>query len=129
MKIFLVFTLALVAVSQTVDALQCYQCGDYEKGETCPPEESWREVSCKEDQCFKFDGVKKGEKKGGEPIVFRRCADVRNGTDGCAYWESGGMIGKACFCSNENLCNGAFTARASIVGTLLLVALSLFLSN
>jgi len=126
MKIFLVFALAFIAVSQTVNALKCYQCGNLLKGETCSSnKDKWEEKSCTVDQCQMIDGVNKD----GKAFVVRMCSGDKDNKDGCKSSEKNGMKGTVCYCSNEKLCNGAFTAQASIVGTILLVALSFFLSN
>ena len=62
-------------------------------------------------------------------MIIRMCSQDKDKKDGCESSEGNGMKGEVCYCSNKELCNGAFTAQASIVGTILLVALSLFLSN
>jgi len=127
MKIFLMFVLAFIAVSQTVNALKCYQCGTHDGADVCSAnKKKWEEKSCDEDQkCLKVEG----EKDDGTPILYRTCASAKGKKDDCEDKEENRMKGTVCYCSNEDLCNGAFKADASIAGATLVVALSLFLLN
>jgi len=124
MKIFLVLALAFIAVSQTVNALKCYECGPG-RVSCSSKKEDWNKKECDIAQCLKIDVVDKD----GKDVIARSCAMEKGHKDDCETRDEGGKKGKACYCSNEDLCNGAFTAQASIVGTILLVAFSLFLSN
>merc|ERR1712168_297157 len=127
MKIFLVFVLAFIAVSQTVNALKCYECGSHTGATVCSDnKEDWTEKKCnKDDKCLFLDG----EKDDGTRILFRTCSSAKGKEDDCEDKTENGITGTVCYCSNEDLCNGAFKAHASIVGTILVVALSFFLLN
>jgi len=123
MKIFLVFALAFIAVSQTVYALKCYECGDKIGNTVCESnKQNWKNITCSKGQaCMKLDG-----ERAGKTINARMCS---KGNDGCDHNEGKGNTGWTCVCSNEDYCNGSFKGQASIVGTILLAAVSLFLSN
>jgi len=124
MKIFLVLALAFIAVSQT-DALKCYECGDSKGDTVCSSnKKDWNKKTCSKDEvCKKADGVIDGK-----TILARMCAPHK-GKDDCIKSEGKEDKGETCFCSNEDYCNGSFNVQVSIVGTILLVAVSLFLSN
>jgi len=127
MKPFYVFVLAAIVSLQTVHAdVKCYVCGEGKlfPEKTCEgSEKEWTKKECLSGDCQTLT-----REDGDKTIVTRACAtgvadygcQTKKDTDGTEF--------QYCRCKG-NLCNGAFNARASVVGITLLAIFSSMLFN